>query len=276
MDRLIRTLLRNRDELWRAGVEVPSPRRYRGVYGEAMVALKGGPASAEMQEMLLDAVMVSDDAARVVLSQAAFIGQPKRAVTPTGVYPTAHHRMTGLSNLFPQSPVEFFVSILHPARHVQDLVSQMKGDYAAVMEDIDPRQLRWAPMFQRMLGAVPDRRIVAWAEEDLPFTWPEVLRAVAGVTAAMPLQDEDAILSDLLSPEALEQLNTQIAEQPELSVNGRRDLVEQALAQAEPAKLEADIDLPGWSQDLIDELSEIYAADLAEIAALSGVEFISA
>lgn len=276
MDRLIRTLLRNRDELWRAGVEVPSPRRYRGVYGEAMVALKGGPASAEMQEMLLDAVMVSDDAARVVLSQAAFIGQPKRAVTPTGVYPSAHHRMTGLSNLFPQSSVEFFVSILHPARHVQNLVSQQKGDYAEVMEGIDPRELRWAPMFRRMLAAVPERRIVAWADEDLPFTWPEVLRAVAGVTAAMPLQDEDAILSDLLSPEALEQLNAQIEERPELSVNERRDLVEQALARAEPAKLEADIDLPGWSQELIDELSHIYAADLAEIAALSGVEFISA
>lgn len=34
--------------------------------------------------------------------------------------------------------------------------------------------------------------------------------------------------------------------------------------------------LPGWSQDLIDELSEIYAEDLDELAAISGVEFISA
>ena len=51
---------------------------------------------------------------------------------------------------------------------------------------------------------------------------------------------------------------------------------QEALAAAEPDAIETDIQLPGWSQDLIDELSEIYADDQAEIAALTGVEFIAA
>ena len=50
----------------------------------------------------------------------------------------------------------------------------------------------------------------------------------------------------------------------------------QLVATVNERSLEADIALPGWSQPLIDELTEIYAEDLAEIAALSGVEFISA
>ena len=276
MERIIRTLLRNRDELWKAGIEVPSPRRYRGVYGEALAALKGGTASDEMQEMLLDAVMDSDEAARVVLSQSGFIGLPKRAITTQGVYAFAHHRMTGLSNLFPDSSVEFFVGILHPARHVQTIVEMSKGNYGAVMDGIDLDKLRWAPMFRRFLSAVPGRTIVTWAQEDLPFIWPEVLRRMAGVDNAMPLLDEDVILAELLSPEALSELKQSITEEAAGNISARRDLVEYALASADAGALEAELTLPGWTQDLVDQLSEIYAADLAEIAALSGVEFISA
>ena len=276
MGQIIRALLRNRDELWKAGVEIPSPGRYRGVFNEAVVALKGGAASPDMQEMLLDAVMHSDHAKRVVLSQPGFIGLPRRAITPNGLYPFAHRRLAGLSNLFPDSSVEFFVAVLHPARQVQELVTMHKGDYSAVMAGVDPFNLRWAPLFRRLVDALPGRSIVGWAQEDLPFTWPEVLRRMAGVPATTPLQDEDAILAELLTAEPLAALKAQIAAQPDLSISARRDLVEEALAAAEPDAIETDIQLPGWSQDLIDELSEIYADDQAEIAALTGVEFIAA
>lgn len=275
MDRVIRNLLRNRDELWKQGVEIPSPRRYRGLFGEAVTALKGGPAPVDMQEMLLDAVMDSDDAARVVLSQEGFIGLPKRAITPNGLYANTHHRMTGLSNLFPDSSVEFFFSILHPARHVQKLVAMHKDDYAAVMEGIDPRQLRWAPMFRRILAVLPNRRIVTWSDEDLPFIWPEVMREIAGVDATMPLQGDDLVLADLLPPKALAALNARIEARPGLGIGARRQMVEEALNAADMMAMEAEIPLPGWSQALIDELSEIYAEDLAEIAGLRGVELIS-
>lgn len=276
MEQIIRSLLRNRDELWKVGVEIPAPSRYRGVFTEAATALKEGPASREMQEMLLDAAMDSDHAARVVLCQPGFIGLPRRALTSNGLYPFAHKRLLGLSNLFPESEVEFFLGIQHPARQVQHLLSVQKRSYESVMQGIHPLQLRWAPLFQRIVEAVPGRRIVTWAQEDLPFTWPELLRRMAGVPQAMPLLDEDTILADILTPDALSELRTRIQGQPGLDIGGRRDLVEQALAQADPARMEADVEVPGWSQGLIDQLSEVYAADLAEIAALSGVEFIAA
>lgn len=276
MGQVIRSLLRNRDELWKAGVEIPSPGRYRGVFGEAVSALKGGPASRDMQEMLLDAVMDSDHAARVVLSQPGFIGLPRRAIMPDGLYPFAHKRMSELSNLFPDSTVEFFLGIQHPARQVQELVAIHKGNYGTVMDGVDPQNLRWAPLFRRFLDAVPGRHIVAWAQEDLPFIWPELLRRMAGVPASMALVDDDTILAELLPPDRLADLKERIAAQPGLSIDARRDLIEQALIASDASALETPIQLPGWSQDLIDELSEIYAADQAEIAALPGVEFIEA
>lgn len=274
-DRLIRTLLRNRDRLWQSGVEVPSPNRYRGVLGEAIAALKGDVATPDLQEMLLDAVMDSDKADRLILSQPAFLGMPKSAVSPEGLYMRGHNRLIGLSNLFPNSVVEFFIGLVHPVRHIATLVALHKGRYDVVMDGVDPRKLRWAPLVLRMLQATPDRDIVVWADEDLPFTWPEVLRRIAGVPADLPLQGDDAILADLLPAEALAELQTEIDAQPKPSISGRRNLVEEALAKADPNVMETAINLPGWSQALINEMSELYAEDLAEIAALTGVEFIA-
>lgn len=274
-DRLIRTLLRNRDELWKRGIEVPAPNRYRGVLGEAISALKGGDAPPDLQEMLLDAVMDSDKAERLILSQPAFLGMPKSAISPEGLYARGHNRLIGLSNLFPDSVVEFFIGLIHPARQIASLVSLQKGRYETVMEGVDPRDLRWAPLILRMLQATPDRDIIVWADEDLPFVWPEVLRRMAGVPNDMPMQGDDAILADLLAEPALSALQDRIAGQRPQTVSARRDLIETALMQADAGLLETEITLPGWSQTLIDEISGIYAEDLAEIAALTGVEFIA-
>ena len=91
------------------------------------------------------------------------------------------------------------------------------------------------------------------------------------------LRASGAVLADLLSPEILHDLQANIEATPDITIRARRNLIEQALAAGGiVGAMESDITLPGWSQDLIDELSEIYAEDLAEVAAISGVEFISA
>ncbi|MBA4492179.1 hypothetical protein [Paracoccus sp. S1E-3] len=275
--KLIRTLLRNRAELVRHGTEVPAPNRYLGLFGEAMNSLNGGEAPPEMQEVLLDMLVDNEDAKRLVLSQSMFLGTPRRAISRKRLYPYSPRRLRGLSNLFPDSVVEFHLGVVHPATQIFQLVARNKGDYPGTMNGADPRQLRWAPAVRAMLEAVPDREFVIWAQEDLPFTWPEVLRRLAGVGPEVPLIGEDAILADLLPPETLRDLRANMDATPDLTIRGRRNLVEQALAAGgATAAMESEVPLPGWTQDLIDELSEIYADDLAELAAISGVEFISA
>ncbi|MFV0292031.1 MAG: hypothetical protein ACK5II_01895 [Paracoccus sp. (in: a-proteobacteria)] len=276
-DRIIRTLMRNREALWPLGIEIPAPNRYRGIFGEAIGALKGRTADPETQELLLDAVMDSDHANRVILSQSGFIGMPQRAISREGMYPKGPDRLASLSNLFPETVVEFFLSVIHPARQVAAIIRMTDGNYRTTMGGINPRTLRWAPMIQQMLQAVPDRDMVIWAQEDLPFIWPEILRRMAGLTADIPLQGDDAILADLLPEDALKSLQEDISGTPGLTIGQRRDMVEQALnAQGNASAMETEIDLPNWSQELVDELSEIYTVDLAEIAALPGIEFISA
>ena len=41
-----------------------------------------------------------------------------------------------------------------------------------------------------------------------------------------------------------------------------------------PAVLDQVIDLPGWTQEVVDRVTQDYRADVAEIAVLPGVEFV--
>lgn len=275
--KLVRTLLRNREGLLKHGTEIPAPNRYYGLFGSAMTALDGGEATQDMQEILLDSLIDHEDVKRLVLSQRMFLGVPQRVISKVGLYPYGPRRVRGLSNLFPDSVVEFHLCVVHPATQVAQLVMRNKGDYSTIMNGADPRQIRWAPAVRAMLEAAPDREFVIWAQEDLPFTWPEVLRRMAGIGPDVPLIGEDAVLADLLKPEILHDLQANMDATPDLTIRARRNLVEQALAAGgTEAAMESEVPLPGWSQDLIDELSEIYAEDLDELAAISGVEFISA
>ncbi|MFV0411246.1 MAG: hypothetical protein ACK5LJ_16560 [Paracoccus sp. (in: a-proteobacteria)] len=276
-DRIIRTLMRNRETLWPLGIQIPAPRRYAGIFGDAISALKKGAADEETQELLLASVMDSDHAERLILSQSGFIGMPPKAISHHGMYPRSADRLTGLSNLFPETVVEFFTGLVHPARQIDAVVRFCGGNYDEVMSGIDPRTLRWAPMVQRWLDAIPDRDIVIWAQEDLPFIWPELLRRMAGVPTETPLQGDDLILADILPEDTLRALKAEMTATPNLTAGQRRAMVERALtALDEVPAMEVELSLTNWSQSLVDELSDIYAEDLAEIAALPGVEFMSA
>lgn len=274
--RIVRTLLNNRDALWQRRIKIPAPGSYRGVFGDAIAALKGHEATEEMQDMLLDLLLDSEEANRIILSQPTFLGMPRRALSIEGLYPRAPARMSGLSNLFPDSVVEFFLAVPHPARLISDIIEASDDNYHGIMGSLDPTTLRWAPAIQNMLKAIGDRELVIWAQEDLPFIWPDVLRRIANVPADFALNGDFDILSDLLPAPVVDDLASRFAELPPDSASQRHELIEQALAHAEPDKMEAAISLPGWTQDLIDRITEDYHDDLDEIAALPGVEFISA
>ena len=42
-----------------------------------------------------------------------------------------------------------------------------------------------------------------------------------------------------------------------------------------PDQIEVELNLPGWDQALVDRIGAAYDDDMAEIAALPGVEFIT-
>jgi len=119
------------------------------------------------------------------------------------------------------------------------------------------------------------RRLVVWCNEDMPLIFPEVLRHLAGVEADTPLKGEDRLLRTLLTEEGQTALRARLT--PDLDIAARRAATEALLAEfPRPEQLVLDIDLPGWTPELVEEMTEDYRRDVAEIAALPGIEFITA
>lgn len=277
-DRLIRTLAENPEALQAAHVAVPAPNRYRLVLRDALLGLKGNPADPALQDAILAASVDEDRVRRLVFSHEFFLCVPARVITERGFYTMVPSKLGPLANLFPQAEVEFHMALINPATLIPALEARQKTvDYAAMMCGRDPRELRWAPVVRGMVEAAEGRRLVLWCNEDLPMIWPEVLRSLAGLAPEVPLRGEDAVAAQIMTREGLARLRAYFKSHPPQSVLQRRKVVSAFLDKfALPEAIEVEIPLPGWTEELVAEITANYEADIAEIADMPGVEFLRA
>lgn len=276
VDRMVRTLLNNRDWLHKNHTEVLPPNRLRGVFDEAMAALQGGSATPAMEQIMLDAILSSDHPERVVCSMPGFIGAMSKAATAEGIYPDAPARFASMANLFPSAETEFFLALKNPVMLLQSLSSMLPvRSFDQMMQDISPDMLRWSPTIQRIAQTLQGRRLVIWRYEDSPLVWPEIVRLIAHMPPDAPLNDGMGFVHELLSPEGQKSLEQAMAQRDQLSITARRDLcIEHLSRYGLPEMISEDVTLPGWSQQMVDEATRLYHQDTAEVAVLPGVEFV--
>ncbi|AUH32595.1 hypothetical protein [Paracoccus tegillarcae] len=275
-DRMVKTLLNNRDWMHANHTEVLTPNRLRGVFDEALTALQGGSATPEMEQIMLDAILSSDDPERVLCSMPGFLGAMSKAVTPQGLYPGIANRMAAMANLFPSSETEFFLALKNPVTLLQSLMMLSPArNFELMVQDVELSKLRWAPTIQRIVNSLQGRRLVLWRHEDSPLIWPEIIRLIAQMPTDAALKDGLGFVYELLSPEGSARLEKSLAGRDQLTIAARRDIcIEHLAAHAMPAKINEEVSLPGWTQEMVDEITQQYHADTAEIAVLPGVEFV--
>lgn len=275
--RMVKALLQNRDWLLRNGIEPLTPSNHRDVFLEAINALQGAPATREMQQVMLDTLLEVDNPRRMICSTPTFLGTVRRVISPQGLYAAAGEKMAALANLFPDAEVEFFLALKNPATLIPFIVEQKNSPpYAELMAGVDIAQLSWTSAIRRILAALPGRRVVVWCHEDTPLIWPEVVRRIATMPSDVPLRAGLQILGDIMQPEGIHMIRDALSQEQRLTVANRRRIFSEALAKyALPQHLDIEINLPGWTQELVDQITAQYDRDVAEIAALPGIEFIT-
>lgn len=280
-ERLLRCLLKNRGLLAAQGILVPGPTRYRNLMRDTAIALKGRPASAETQAMVLEHIIEDNRADRLVLSWDSFLSFLPW-VLDGGLYPAAGDRTRAFAQIFPQMPAEFHLAIRNPASFLPAVFakqSTMKGgkpDYEDFVRGIDIFALRWSQVIEAILDQNPDVSVTVWCDEDTPLIWPEVLASVAGTAAGTVLEDEDELLASLMPEEGIKRLRAYIAGHPVTTVAMRRRIVSAFLDKfALPERITQEIALPGWSAATLERLSEAYDADVARIGQMERVRFLA-
>jgi len=188
---LVRSLMKNGDDLNQRKIIVPRPRRYRSLIGEITQRYRGEPMPEEEQRALFDELMRGYEAERVIFGNENFLCPVQKVFEYRNLYGKSSFRAMWLRYLWPENPCEFFIAIRNPATFVPAAMRAAgTRDYAAYTKGVDPRDMRWSEVIEKVQESNPDCPITVWCNEDTPLVWPTVLREISDAEPDMALDGE--------------------------------------------------------------------------------------
>ncbi|MGB7241161.1 MAG: hypothetical protein WBC93_03630 [Sulfitobacter sp.] len=276
-DRLIKCLLRNKGDFAARGVSVPGPGKYRRLLSETLMAMREAPAAPGARDVLMDAILDDEPADRLILSNAHFFA-PARGVVNRGMfYARAEEKMAHMVRLFPHDQIELFMAIRNPASFLPACFQKMESESAIdFLDGSDPRVLRWSELLIRLRKALPEVQITVWCNEDAPLIWGQIIREMAALEHGQKITGAFDLLRDIMTREGMLRFRAYLKKHPKMSELQRRQVVSAFLDKfALDEAVEEELDMPGWTDSLVDELTEIYDEDAIEIGRIPGVQVIS-
>ncbi|WP_300519414.1 hypothetical protein [Aliiroseovarius sp.] len=278
-DLLVKSLLKNKGRLAEEGVIVPGPGRYRKLLSDVVPKLAGQPANRDTQDMLLDAMLDVDEADRLILSHDNFLGGPKKALEGGALYPMAARNTQWLRNLFPDNPVEFFIGLRDPASFVPELWTRLSNtmELTEFLSRFRPHALYWSDVIHAIREANPDCPVTVWCNEDTPLIWKELLHEITGLDPSVALKGGLDVMSRITAQEGMKRLRAYMKTHPAQTEIQRRRILSAFLDKfALDDEIEEEVDLPGWSADLVAEMTEACDDDMLEVKRLHGVTLLTA
>jgi hypothetical protein len=276
-DRLIKCCLKNTQAFAARGVAVPGPSRYRRLIRDAVQALSEGEPAPEARTILLEAIIEGDMPDRMILSNDSFFGVPRLAVGKGVFYPGAEVKLARLRALFPQDQIELTLALRNPATFLPAVFALAPdADLATFLDGTDPRDLRWSELLGRITAAVPEMRLTVWCNEDTPLLWAHLIRKMAGLEPETKIIGGFDLLSGIMSRAGMQRFRAYLGSHPTLNEGQKRRVIAAFLDKyALDGAMEEVVDLPGWTEQLIHEMTARYESDVAAIQRMPGVTLIT-
>ncbi|MEO9825900.1 MAG: hypothetical protein ABJE99_00470 [Roseobacter sp.] len=275
-DRLFKTLLRNKEHFAKRGVSIPGPGRYRPLLREMLGALETAPAAEDAREILLDAILDDEHADHVILSHSYIFG-PERACLRNGeLYALAPERMQLLTQLFKHDEITLFMAIRNPASFLPTLYnSSPQSDMDSFLRGCDPLSIRWSDTLNSIRNAAPNANIVAWCFEDMPLIWAQIVREMAGLEHGEKIVGGFDLLSQIMSPEGMKRFRAYLKTHPDMNDIQKYRVISAFLDKfALQDAIEEELEAPGWTDELVEDLTAIYDDDVPLCARIPGVQMI--
>lgn len=276
-DRLLKCLLNNKDDFTRRGVAVPGPGKYRTLLKDTFAALADADPSPHARDILVDAILDDEKADRLILSNSHFFGSPRFALGQGGFYPLAPRRLEQLQALFSSDQVEMFLAICNPATFIPNVLSRAAPQQRReILELNPPHALRWSDLLIRIREAVPDVRLTVWCNEDTPLLWAEIIREMAGLAPGTKIVGGFDLLREIMSHEGMKRFRAYLSQHPDMTDPQKRRVISAFLSKyALEDEIEEELDFPSWTEDLVDQLTDAYDADVERIQKMDGLRVLA-
>jgi hypothetical protein len=276
--RLTKCLLRNADMFKERGVAVPGPGRYRDLLVSSCKALDGDVLpSPDAREILLDAILDDENCDRMIMSHAGLFSSTNLAAQGGRFYQHAGKRMAQLQSLFNHDQIELFMAIRNPATFLPMVLSKAPAQKVSkILEQTEPYSLRWSDTISEIRTMAPGVQVTLWCYEDAPLIWAQIIREMAGLEHGQKITGGFDLLSVIMSKEGMKRFRTYLHQKPDLPEMQKRRVIAAFLDKyALDGALEQELDLPGWTEDLVDTVTELYDEDVYELQRMPGVNVIA-
>jgi hypothetical protein len=276
-NRLAKCLARNRGPFLKRGISVPPPSNYRVLLREAIHALAKGPPAEDARDILVDEILEDDQADRVILSNDNFFGVPKMSMSQGQFYPMAEQRIADLRELFPRDDLEIFLAIRDPATFIPAVVRASTGDdLSSVLGGSDPSELRWSGLIRRIHGVAPNVPITVWCNEDTPLIWAQIIREMAMLEPGTKIKGGFDLLREIMTREGMQRFRAYLRTHPIMTERQKHRVIAAFLDKyAIDDAVEEELELPGWDEDVVEYLSDIYEEDVRKIERMPNVALIA-
>lgn len=276
-ERLIKSVLRNKNTLAQRGVVVPGPNSYRGLMRDTLNAMHRAPASPEARDVLLDVILDGAPADRVILSDANFFRTAGTAFQRGVLYPAAARRMANIVSLFPKDEIEIFLGLRNPATLIPILFDKaVDRSNEAFWEQRRPQDVRWSDTIADIQEVAPSIRITVWCSEDMPVIWAQLIREIGNFEHNEKITGAFDLLASIMTKEGMERFRSYLKSHPDMTeIQLRRVIVAFLDKFAIEDAIEEELDMPGWTEELVDEMTDLYDRDLETISRMPGVSLIA-
>jgi hypothetical protein len=217
------------------------------------------------------------DGDRVIFSNENFSCMPSVIFNDGTLYDRLPKRISWLRNVFPDFDVTIAMGLRDPATLVPEAYSKLRdvAPFREWLDKIDLSSLSWHRVITDLRDALPDTPLLLWCNEDTPLLWPEIIQALTAHPESMTFEAQDTLLSTIMSETGLQRMRAYLASSPPKTNEHRRRVVAAFLDKfAREEAMVDEIDLEGWTEEVMDPLSERYEADVDVIAAMPGVRFL--
>jgi hypothetical protein len=277
-DRLLKSLLKNADNFAEDGVKIPGPGKYRRLIRETIQGLNGARPQPNTRSILLDAILDDEPTERLILSNSNFICVPNRIFENGVFYAQAEPKIRALCELFPEDDIEIFLSLRNPATFVPSAFA--KSDHTILdqfMYNMHIGDIQWSDIVRRIKHAAPNSHLTVWCNEDTPLIWAELIRRMGGVLPDQRITGGFDLLASIMSQQGLNRFLNYMRSHPPKTEDQKRRIIGAFLDKyALDEEIEEEVDLPGMTNEILEAISDAYEDDVDIIAAMPGVDFVSA
>ncbi|MGV6802716.1 MAG: hypothetical protein ACWA49_00820 [Ruegeria sp.] len=273
---MLKSLQTNAKILSEHGVSLLGPRRFRQVFKSPLNALSKGPVPASSIDNMRSLVPAESPNGRVVMTCADFVGERQSAIQDGQFYPEAGHRLAFLDEVYDANTVELYIGIRNPGSFIPKVLMSLPEPHRQdIIRTTDLSCLSWVTLVEDIRDLAPDVSVTLWANEDTPLIWGDVVRSLCAFEPDVPLVDEFSLLSSLVSDDGKQEISALTGQASSMDRPTLQDRLSEIFEEfALPEEIEEEMELPGWSLDIFDAFSELYAQDLARLKTMPGVRFL--